>query len=119
MSTILVVDDSESMRLMLSEILAAEDHEILLAENGKIALEIATEKKVDMVITDLNMPCMDGITLIKSLRDMPQYHNICILVLTTETERIMDEVMSAGATGWVAKPFDPLSLANTVDEYTG
>ncbi len=116
MARILAVDDSPSMRKMVGVTLASAGHEVLSASDGREALELAkSERAVDLVITDVNMPNMDGITLVRELRLLPQYRGVPLLVLTTEasTEKKM-EGKAAGATGWVVKPFSPERLLATI-----
>ncbi len=115
MVKILAVDDSKSMRQMVSQTLTEAGFETKLACDGVEALEVAREYIADVVITDVNMPNMDGITLVKRLRELPDYRYKPILVLTTEssTEKKM-EGKNAGASGWIVKPFDPDRLVATV-----
>jgi len=120
MATILVVDDSASMRQMVEFTLKEAGHQVIVAEDGQVALNIAQGASADLVITDVNMPNMDGITLIKELRALPAYKFTPILTLTTEstTEKKM-EGKGAGATGWIVKPFNPEKLLATVNKVLG
>lgn len=120
MATILVVDDSASMRQMVEFTLKEAGHRVMVAEDGQIALNLARNAPADLVITDVNMPNMDGITLIKELRTLPAYKFTPILTLTTEstTEKKM-EGKGAGATGWIVKPFNPEKLLATVNKVLG
>ena len=116
MARILLVDDSASMREMVSFTLTDAGHEVNEAEDGVEALQFAKGQSVDLVITDVNMPNMDGITLTRELRTLTGYKFTPILILTTETGS--DKKMQgkdAGATGWIEKPFDPDSLLSTVN----
>lgn len=115
MQSILVVDDSPSIRTLVDHVLALAGFKIILAEDGLEALNYAQENTVDLVLTDINMPNLDGIGLIKELRAMPSYKYVPLLVLTTESglEKKM-EGKSAGATGWIVKPFDPDQLVATI-----
>ena len=115
MVKILAVDDSKSMRQMVSQTLTEAGFETKLAVDGVDALEVAKDYVADVVITDVNMPNMDGITLVKRLRELPDYRYKPILVLTTESsmEKKM-EGKNAGASGWIVKPFDPDRLVATV-----
>ncbi len=115
MFKILAVDDSRSMRQMVSQTLTEAGFETKLACDGNEALEVARGYVADVVITDVNMPNMDGITLVKRLRELPDYRYKPILILTTEssTEKKM-EGKNAGASGWIVKPFDPERLIATV-----
>ncbi|MEM7762595.1 MAG: response regulator [Pseudomonadota bacterium] len=115
MQSILAVDDSRSMRGLVSHVLKGAGFEVVLAEDGVEAFDYAKENTVDLVLTDINMPNMDGISLIKSLRTLDTYRFVPLLVLTTEsgTDKKM-EGKEAGATGWIVKPFDPESLIKTI-----
>lgn len=116
MSTrILVVDDSTSMRQMVSFALTSAGYEVKEAEDGQVALGHARNERFNAVITDVNMPNMDGIALIRELRQLPDYKFTPLLMLTTEsgTDRKADG-RAAGATGWMVKPFDPDQLVATV-----
>jgi two-component system chemotaxis response regulator CheY len=118
MARILAVDDSASMRQMVDLTLKSAGHEVVSAVDGVDGLQKAsTGLPVDLVITDVNMPNMDGITLVRELRRLPQYRGVPLLVLTTEAgaER-KQEGRAAGATGWIVKPFDPAGLLATVDK---
>lgn len=115
MAKILVVDDSASMRQLVSFTLKSEGHEIILAEDGAIALKLAKTSQVDLVISDINMPNMNGITLVKELRTLPNYKSVPILLLTTESSQDYKmEGKKAGATGWLVKPFSPDQLLATI-----
>lgn len=115
MSNILVVDDSLSMRQMVSATLKQANHDVVMAEDGQKGLEQANLNSFDLIITDVNMPVMDGITLVKEIRKIFDYRFTPVLVLTTESGN--DKKMQgkeAGATGWVVKPFDPDQLLRLV-----
>jgi two-component system, chemotaxis family, chemotaxis protein CheY len=121
MARILAVDDSASMRQMVGLTLKSAGHEVLSAVDGADGLAKATSgHPVDLVITDVNMPNMDGMTLVRELRRLPQYQGVPVLVLTTEAsaER-KQEGRSAGATGWMVKPFDPDGLLATINRVLG
>lgn len=115
MASILAVDDSPSMRQMVSYTLERAGYEVVLANDGVEALHIAQGTDVSLVITDVNMPRMDGITLVRQLRELQAYRYKPILILTTEstTEKKM-QGKEAGATGWIVKPFDPDKLVSTL-----
>jgi two-component system chemotaxis response regulator CheY len=116
MASILLVDDSASMREMVSFTLREAGHDVSEAEDGVLALDFANNGAVNLVITDVNMPNMDGITLTAELRKLPDYKFIPILILTTETGTVKKEQGKvAGATGWIEKPFDPDNLLTTVN----
>jgi len=112
---ILAVDDSASMRQMVLFTLEGAGYEVLQACNGVEALDMARNSTVDLVLTDVHMPRMDGITLVRELRSLPSYKFVPMLILTTESsqEKKLDG-KSAGATGWIVKPFNPPQLLATV-----
>jgi len=115
MHSILAVDDSASMRQMVSFTLKGAGYTVIEAADGQEAFELAREAPVDLVLTDQNMPRMDGITLVRSLRELPDYESTPILILTTESSQEMkDRGKAAGATGWLVKPFDPARLLDVV-----
>jgi two-component system chemotaxis response regulator CheY len=117
MATILAVDDSVSMREMVSFTLKGAGHTVIEAADGKQALDLAGKNKVDLILTDVNMPNMDGISLIRSLRAMPDYRFTPMLMLTTESgDGKKQEGKAAGATGWIVKPFNPDQLLATVSK---
>jgi len=108
---ILVVDDSESIREVVSFTLENEGYAVRVGHDGKDALKHLNGDPIDLVITDLHMPEMDGIELIKEIRNMEQYQRIPILFLTTESQAAKkQEAKTAGATGWIVKPFVPAKL---------
>lgn len=117
MASILAVDDSASMRELVNATLSSAGHDVIYAVDGRDALETAKRTKVNLVLTDLNMPNMDGITLIRHLRELPDYKFIPILMLTTESEDSKKKAgKDAGATGWIVKPFDPDKLLAVIDK---
>ncbi len=118
--TILAVDDSASIRQMVAFTLKGAGYEVLEATDGQDGLDKAKGRQVSLVLTDQNMPRMDGLTLIRSLRGMPEYRNVPILVLTTESGQDMKaRGKAAGATGWLVKPFDPRRLVDVVKKIIG
>lgn len=115
MSSILIVDDSASIRATVKMTLVGQGHAVNEAEHGADGLSKASSGKYELVITDLNMPQMDGLTMIKKMRKLPAYSGVPILFLTTESDAgIKSEAKSAGATGWVTKPFEPEQLCRIV-----
>lgn len=120
MANILAVDDSASMRQMVSFTLKGAGHTVVEAVDGVDALTKAKDAKFDLVISDVNMPNMDGITLIRELRALPNFKFTPMLMLTTEstTER-KQEGKAAGATGWIVKPFNPDQLLATANKVLG
>lgn len=111
MKTILTVDDSPSIRQMLTYVLTSNGYEVIEASDGEEGLALAKSRRADLVLTDQNMPRMDGITLIKALRRLPEYQKVPIMMLTTESSQALKQQgRDAGATGWMVKPFDPDKL---------
>ncbi len=111
MKKILAVDDSASMRQMVSFTLKTAGFDVTEAKDGSEALAIAKQQSFDAIISDVNMPIMDGITLIRELRGLPDYKFTPLLMLTTESgldKKV--EGKAAGATGWIVKPFNPDQL---------
>jgi len=118
--TVLSVDDSSSIRQMVSFTLKGAGYEVIEASDGQEGLEKAKMKTVDMVLTDQNMPRMDGLTMIKNLRALPSYRNVPILMLTTESgDAMKQQGKAAGATGWLVKPFDPAKLLEVTKKVIG
>jgi two-component system, chemotaxis family, chemotaxis protein CheY len=118
--TIMTADDSSTIRHLIRFTLTNAGYEILEAADGQIALEQLKGIQVDLVITDLNMPNLDGIGLIKALRALPAYKFVPIVMLTTESQ--MDKVQEgkdAGATGWIIKPFHPEHLVSVLKKILG
>ncbi len=114
---ILFVDDSESIREIVSFTLKNEGYDVLISDNGKNALEHLNGQAINLIITDLHMPEMNGIELIKEVRKMDSYQRTPILFLTTEsqTDKKM-EAKNAGATGWIVKPFVPAKLLAAINK---
>jgi two-component system chemotaxis response regulator CheY len=114
-SLIMTVDDSASMRQMVKATLQSAGYRVVEATDGQEALDYARDNVVDLVITDVNMPRMDGITLVSEVRTLPSYRLTPLLLLTTESsqEKKM-EGKRAGATGWIVKPFNPDQLLATM-----
>jgi len=114
---ILTVDDSSTMRQMITFTLKGASFEVVEAGDGVEALEVAKGKKLSLIITDVNMPRMDGITLVQRLRALPEFKFTPILVLTTESDTSMKlRGKEAGATGWIVKPFSPEKLLDVVNK---
>ena len=112
---ILAVDDSASMRQMVRFTLETAGYEVVQAADGVEALDYAKGSGVDLVLTDVNMPNMDGITLCKELRNLAHYKGVPILMLTTESATdTKTRGKQAGATGWIVKPFNPEQLLATI-----
>ncbi len=117
MKKILAVDDSSSVREMVGFTLRKAGYEVVEAVDGKDGLDKAGGGKFDMIITDLNMPNVDGLQLIGAVRKLPGYSFIPILMLTTESQaEKKDAGRKAGATGWIVKPFNADQLISTVQK---
>jgi two-component system chemotaxis response regulator CheY len=117
MHSILAVDDSASMRQMVSFTLKSAGYNVVEAVDGQDAFEKAQGRSFDLVLTDQNMPRMDGISLTKKLRETPQFKTTPILMLTTESSDQMKQAgRAAGATGWLVKPFDPNKLIEVIQK---
>ncbi|MDB6043241.1 MAG: Fis family transcriptional regulator [Gammaproteobacteria bacterium] len=115
MARILAVDDSPSMRKMVAVTLTAAGHSVAQANDGSEALAAARQEVFDVVVTDVNMPNMDGITLVQELRNLAAYKFVPLLILTTEaTAERKSQGKEAGATGWLVKPFNPERLLATI-----
>ena len=117
---ILIVDDSPSIRQMVEVTLKSASYPVTTAGDGQDALDQCKVKRFDFVLTDQNMPRMDGLTLIKNLRGMSAYARTPIIVLTTEAgDDMKAKGKAAGATGWMVKPFDPAKLLAVVGKVLG
>jgi two-component system chemotaxis response regulator CheY len=115
MPLILAVDDSPSMRKMVSFTLTGAGYQVVEAVDGQDAYEKAQSQSFDLVLTDQNMPRLDGLGLTRKLRDHPQFKATPILMLTTESSDLMKQAgRAAGATGWLVKPFDPSRLLDVI-----
>ncbi|ATX76909.1 MULTISPECIES: response regulator [Reinekea] len=117
---ILIVDDSASIRQMVEATLKTSNYRVTLAQDGQDALDRCKTQRFDLVLTDQNMPRMDGLTLIKLLRAMSAFARTPIIVLTTEaSDDIKARGKAAGATGWMVKPFDPQKLLDITRRVLG
>lgn len=115
MAKILIVDDSATMRQMVAFTLVEAGHQVHEAASGEAAIDWVATETPDLVITDVNMPGMNGIELVKNLRSLVPTKNKPILVLTTEdAPEVKARGRAAGATGWIVKPFDPQALLNVL-----
>ena len=107
-ATVLVVDDSVTMRTMLKDLLTDAGFSVDVSEDGQDALEKTSHTHFDFIFTDQNMPKLDGLGFIKSLRTMPEYQETPVVMLTTEASQEMKmKGKAVGANGWMVKPFDP------------
>jgi len=114
---VLAVDDSKTMRDMVNFTLKNAGYDVVEAEDGLKALDVVKTTPVDLIITDINMPNMDGVTLVRQLRAQPQFRSTPILILTTEGgEDKKAAGRDAGATGWIVKPFAPDKLVSVVNK---
>jgi len=117
---ILAVDDSPSVRQMVKLTLSGAGYDIVEAGDGAEGLSKARASTLDMVVTDLNMPVMNGLSLIRELRKLPAYRGVPILFLTTESDPEMkQQAKAAGATGWITKPFQQDQLVAIVRKVLG
>src|SRR4029077_20031346 len=116
--SILVVDDTRSMRKMVATVLQSAGYSVEEAGDGAEALEKAKTRVFDLVVTDHNMPRMDGVTLVRALRGLAEYDAVALIVLSTETGvELKAKGREAGATGWMAKPFDPAKMLDIVKQF--
>ena len=112
---VLTVDDSRTMRDMLKLALSAEGFDVVQAEDGQEGLEALKTCRPDVIVTDINMPRLDGFGFIAGVRADPTQVGVPILVLSTESSvEKKQKARAAGATGWIVKPFDPIKLVDAV-----
>lgn len=120
MKTVLALDDSPSIRQMVRLTLTAAGYGVVEAGDGVEGLAKAKSQSVNMVVTDLNMPNMNGLAFIRALRELPAYRGVPIVFLTTESDAgLKQEAKAAGATGWITKPFKPEQLTAVVKKLLG
>ncbi len=114
-ATILTVDDSRAMRDMLRHSLAEAGFRVVQAEDGLQGLEMLARENPDVIVTDLNMPRLDGFGFIEAVRRDASRRTMPVLVLTTEADgEQKNRARAAGATGWIVKPFDPVKLVEAI-----
>ena len=114
---ILTIDDSRTIRDMLNMTLSEAGYEVLQAVDGQDGIDVFGKERVDVVITDINMPKMDGYEVIRHILGKPEHKSMPVLVLTTESEAAKRNIArEAGATGWLVKPFDPERLIATINK---
>ena len=119
-ASILTVDDSASIRLTTRVALSNAGYQITEAVDGMDGIAKLNDGQFDLIVTDLNMPNMDGLTMIRELRKMPAHMGVPVIFLTTESDNDMkQQAKAAGATGWLTKPFDPESLVKIVRKVLG
>ncbi|WP_028455136.1 response regulator [Chitinilyticum litopenaei] len=117
---VLTVDDSASIRQMVAFTLKSAGYDVTEAVDGNAGLNQAKTQSFDLVLTDQNMPGMDGLTLIRNLRTLPDYATTPILMLTTEaSDSMKQQGRAVGATGWLVKPFDPQKLLEVTRKVIG
>ncbi|MGZ6418998.1 MAG: response regulator [Pseudobdellovibrio sp.] len=115
--TILFVEDSLSVRQVMNTTLTREGYEVILACDGQDALTKLNGTKIHLIIIDVNMPNMDGLTFVKAAKQMPAYKFTPIIMLTTETQEAkMNEGKAAGVKAWMVKPFQPPQLLAAVSQ---
>jgi two-component system chemotaxis response regulator CheY len=115
--TILIIDDSVTMRQMVGITLRKAGFDIIEGANGQEGIQQLERHAVTLVISDVNMPVMDGITMVKAARQLPSHRTTPILLLTTETDEAKKQAArAAGATGWLRKPFNPQSLLTVINK---
>mgnify|MGYP003385795021 FL=1 len=115
--TILIVDDSSSVRIVLATTLKSAGYNVIDAVDGEDGLSKLTGDKIHLIISDVNMPKMDGITMVKKIKALPKYKFTPICMLTTESEESkMKEGKMAGAKAWIVKPFQPAVLLSAVEK---
>lgn len=115
--TIMIVDDSSSMRMVVGIALKGAGYSVLEGRDGADALAKLTGQKVNLIISDVNMPNMDGISFVKAVKQLPAYRFTPIIMLTTESDDSKKrEGQAAGAKAWVVKPFKPEQLLGAVQK---
>jgi two-component system chemotaxis response regulator CheY len=120
MANVLTVDDSVSLRKLVATTLSTAGHQVVEASNGVEGLAILKTRTFNLIISDINMPVMDGLTFIKHVRAVAAHKFTPILVLTTEMDPAKKKLAKdSGATGWLVKPFDPEQLLNTIRKVLG
>ncbi|MDG6773119.1 response regulator [Thiomicrorhabdus sp. ZW0627] len=118
MKKLLYVDDAKSMRRLVEMVLESH-YELTLAEDGVQGLKAIQQQAYDIIISDVNMPNMDGFDFLRTIRQQPQYQSIPILMMTTEAdEEMKQQGKSLGATGWIIKPFIPDKLIQVIERLT-
>ena len=116
-NTLLIVDDSESIRELISSNLIDAGYKVIKAVNGQDGLD-KLSPEIKLVVTDLNMPIMDGITMVQNIRNNPSYKHMPIIMLTTESQlEKKNAARAAGATAWIVKPFDEEKLLSVVKKF--
>lgn len=120
MKTVMVVDDSRAVRESLKYFLNEEGYSVLEGQDGQEGLDLLKDNKADLIMTDVNMPVMDGLTMISKVRETDKHKFTPILVLTTESQQsVMDKGREIGATGWIVKPFDNEKVSKVLKKVLG
>jgi len=120
MAKILAVDDSLAIRSMLKMVLEDAGHKVVIAEDGVEAMKVARNRVADLVISDLNMPNMGGMSLVNNLRRLEHYQEVPILIMTTESDKYKkDKAKKSGANGWIQKPVEQERLIAAVNKVLG
>jgi two-component system, chemotaxis family, chemotaxis protein CheY len=120
MAKILVLDDSNTMRKMLTAVLVDDGHQVKELEDGRVALDFLKKNKTDLIVTDINMPKMSGTDFVREVRQINEYKFTPILAVTTEcTTEKKKEGKEAGISGWVVKPFNPEKLIKAIKVLIG
>ncbi len=115
--TIMIVDDSASIRMVVGIALRGAGYDVIEAKDGKDGVDKLTGQKVHLIISDVNMPVMDGISFVKAVKQMPNYRFTPIIMLTTESDESKKrEGQAAGAKAWVVKPFKPEQMLGAVQK---
>lgn len=118
--SVLAIDDSKTMRMMVTAALENAGFDVVTADDGVQGVEAFGKRRFDAVITDINMPNLDGFGVIEAIRSAPKNRRVPVLVLTTESsDEFRNRARSLGATGWLVKPFEETGLVNTVRIVTG
>lgn len=118
--TVMIVDDSASLRQVVKMALVGAGYEVMEAGDGQDALDKLVGKKVQLVISDVNMPRMDGITFVKQLKQRAEYRFVPVIMLTTEGQDTKkEEGRAAGAKAWMVKPFQPAQMLAAVSKLVG
>ena len=113
--TVLIVDDSASLRMVVNTALTGAGYEVLEADDGPPALELLDGRKINLVVCDINMPLMDGLAVVKTMKERPKYRFTPVIMLTTEwTDEMKMKGKEVGAKGWLVKPFKPEQLLAAV-----
>jgi two-component system chemotaxis response regulator CheY len=118
--TIITIDDAATMRKLIAYTLKGAGYQVLEAPDGPSALSVLADRPVDLIVSDINMPNMNGVELTRRIRGLRIHRNTPILIVTTESElQVRNQAKAAGATGWIVKPFKPDQLLGIVNRVLG